>query len=253
MNSKENEKRKLVDNIVEGLKQKPAYLLLFGILVLFMLIVSTFAVVMRDHTAVVIGSFVVVILISLFIAAYVIKVVEGNKPEPIPQKDREVMEKFLPLGTPEDVPLSKEEANRWAKKWNCRWTYMSESGQLLPYVDDNITIHLDRIDRDTGYVRCWDESPYRRGTTKFKLFGRISKRNMALMFYAGYEDFMDFIGVIILRMQTSGVYGWWLGVGKDNTDVGGQFTWKDASMDPDFRPREYDLSKDPPKRMSFLY
>ncbi len=247
MNSTEREKLKLVTSIVEGLKQKPAYLLLFGILVLFMFIVSTFAAVAwrSDQVSIVIGSFVV-ILVALFLAAYVIKIVEGSGR--IPKEHREVMEQLLALGTKEDIPLSNVKAKRWAKRWNCRWTYMSESGGLLPYVDDNVTIDLDRIDLETGLILGRGESPYRGGTT-YELFGRISKRDLALMFYKGQEDMEALMGVIILRMKTGGsVHGWWLGIGKENMDVGGRFTWTEASRDPDFRAREYDITPDPPQR-----
>ncbi|MFQ5585606.1 MAG: hypothetical protein ACE5GF_02105 [Thermodesulfobacteriota bacterium] len=247
MNHTEGQKLKLVTSIVEGLKQKPAYLLLFGILVLFMFIVSGFAAVSwRDHQdTVVIGSFVV-ILVALLLAAYVIKVVEVSGR--IPKDQREVMQQLLALGTKEDIPLSKATAMRWAKRWNCRWTYMSESGRLLPYVDDNVTIAPDRIDLETGLIRCRGESPYRDGTT-YDLFGRISKRNMALMFYRGHEDLEALMGVIILRMKAGGsVHGWWLGIGKENCDVGGQFTWTEARGDPDFHAHEYDLTNDPPRR-----
>lgn len=247
MNSTESEKLKLITSIVEGLKQKPAYLLLFGILVLFMFIVSAFAAVAlrENQVPVVIGSFVV-ILVALFLAAYVIKIVEGSGR--IPKGQREVMQQLLALGTKEDIPLSKAKAKRWAKRWNCRWTYMSESGRLLPYVDDNVTIALDRIDPETGFMRGRGESPYRGGTT-YELFGRISKRDMALMFYRGQEQLEALMGVIILRMKTGGsVHGWWLGIGKENMDVGGRFTWTEASGDPDFRARKYDVTKDPPQR-----
>ncbi len=247
MNSTESEKLKLVTSIVEGLKQKPAYLLLFGILVLFMLIVCAFATVMwqAGQVAIVIGSFVV-ILVALFLSVYVIKIVEGTGR--IPKGQREVMEQLLALGTKEDIPLSNVKAKRWAKRWNCRWTYMSESGQLLPYVDDNVTIALDRIELETGLMRGRGESPYRGGTI-YELFGRISKRDMALMFYRGKEQLEALMGVIILRMKAGGsVYGWWLGIGKENMDVGGRFTWTEASRDSDFRAREYDVSNDPPKR-----
>ncbi len=245
MNSTEREKLKLVTSIVEGLKQKPAYLLLFGILVLFMFIVSMFAVWQSDQVSIVIGSFVV-ILVALFLAAYVIKIVEVSGR--IPKEHREIMQQLLALGTKEDIPLGKTKARRWAKRWNCRWTYMSESGRLLPYVYDNVTIDPDRIEQETGLMCGRGESPYRGGTT-YELFGRISKRDLALMFYKGQEDMEALMGVIILRMKTGGtVHGWWLGIGKENMDVGGRFTWTEASSDPDFRAREYDVTSDPPQR-----
>ncbi len=247
MNNTEKEKLKLISNIVEGLKQKPAYLLIFGILVIFMLIVGGFAAMAwrNDQNLIVISAFAV-ILVALFIAVIVIKIVE--RPGRIPKGQREVMQQLLALGTKDDIPLSNAKVKRWAKRWNCRWTYMSESGRLLPYVDDNVTIDPESIEQETGLMRGKGESPYR-GGTKYELFGRISKRDMALMFYRGKETLEALMGVIILRMKAGGsVYGWWLGIGKENVDVGGRFTWIEANRDPDFQAKEHDVTNDPPQR-----
>ncbi len=243
MNDMEKERLRLLHKIVEGLRVKPAYLLLFGILVVFLFIVSIFAWSNRNSIQVVIAC-LAVIVVALILAAHIIRVVETTGR--VPKGQRQVMEQLLALGTKEDIPISKAKTIRWAKKWNCRWTYLSESGKLLPYVDDNVTFDLDRIDTEHGLVVGRGDLPYLGGTT-YQLFGRISKRDMGLLFYRGRGEIEALMGIIILRMKTNGdVYGWWLGIGKENMDIGGRFTWTEARRDPQFSPREYDVSKDPP-------
>lgn len=249
MNGTESDQIRLIGRIVEGLKQKPAYLLLFGILVLFMFMVIGLAVRFENNNTFVIVS-LGMILVALLVAAYVIKTVEmaGR----VPERQRDVMKQLLALGTDEDIPIGRTKAKRWAKRWNCRWTYLSDSGRLLPYVRDNIIFDIDRIDTEDGLIRGRGESPYRGGST-YDIFGRISKRDMALMFYRFRGELEALMGVLILRMRTGGsVHGWWLGIGKENMDIGGRFTWEEAGADPDFEPRVYEVSEDPPLDSTLL-
>ena len=244
MTSREGEQLGLVAGVIDGLKQKPAYLLLFGILVVFMVVVSSFAWT-ASSDLIIVGSFVV-FLVAFALAANIIKIVELSGR--IPAEQRQVMEQLLALGTKEDIPLTDEKVKRWAERWNCEWSYLSESGRLLPYVNDNITIDIDRVDRETGLARARSESPYRGGAT-YDIWGRISKRDMGLMFYSFQGDLEALQGVIILRLRAAGtVHGWWLGIGKKNVDIGGQFTWTESKADPEFRAESFNTREDPPKR-----
>ncbi len=254
MNEIEIGRERLIARIIDGLEQKPAYLMFFGVcctLFVFGGVGLGYGVWWSErpyaHEALLAGfGLGALALIGAVIVVIVVTIAESRRQIPIRQ--RQVMEQLLALGTSEDIPLTENMKKRWAKRWNCRWTYLAKSGSLKPYVDDNVSFFLDRINTETGLAKGVGESPYR-GGTRYDIFGRISKRNMALMFYKFREELEPLMGVVILRMKTGGdVHGWWLGIGKENMDVGGRFTWTDSSRDADFRSHAYDVSEDPPKR-----
>ncbi len=249
MNGTETEKLRLLDKIAEGLRVKPAYLLFFAILVVILFIVIGFLSWDQRDPTITIGAFALC-GVALLVAPFVIKTVEvaGR----VPKEQRDVMNQLLALGTKEDIPLSKAKAERWAKRWNCRWTYLSKSGQLRRYVDDNVTFDLNGIDTESGLVQGRGESPYRGGTT-YEIFGRLSKRDMALMFYRFRGELEALMGVMIVRMRAGGsAHGWWLGIGKENMDIGGRFTWTDSRQSSAFEPKEYPVRDDPPLDSTFV-
>lgn len=182
------------------------------------------------------GTSQTVLIIGMVIVLVLVVAVAGWRYTK-PQDD--VPSEVAALWTGEDIPLPSPFAQSWIGTWNCRWSFRTPDGKLRPYVHDRISI--ESADHKTGKVTGRGLSAYASGET-YLVHGRLSKRRLAHFFYSSPAPRFGLSGMVILRMApVGGVGGWWLGVGRDGGDVGGEVTWTRAEHDPDkeFQPQVY--------------
>ena len=146
------------------------------------------------------------------------------------------------LWTEEDIPIPQDFAESLKGRWNCRWTYRKPSGELAPYVDDMIDIQT--VDYKTGILEGKGLSIYG-SAAGYKIVGRVSKRRLMHLFYSTPPPKMGLSGMVILRVSPLGnLQGWWLGTGREGSDIGGNTIWIRESDDKDFKMKSYPIETD---------
>lgn len=173
-------------------------------------------------------SLVVLFLITVFCLFYVAK----NKTL-FPSEIKSIWSK-------NDLPLTPEERDAWLGSWNCRWTYTSKEGELLPYVDD--VIEIENIECVSGELSGIGLSSYVEGDRYF-LKGRVSNKRVAHVFYTSSAETAGLSGMFILNRPPIGnITGWWLGAGRSGGDIGGGVTMEKSGKNKDFVIKNYELS-----------
>lgn len=180
---------------------------------------------------IIIGSFIV--LFAVIVAMTLHTFSKGN---PYP-------EEILSIWSKEDLPISELEKQCWLGKWNCRWTYRSIKGELLPYVDD--VVNIESIDPDTGKLNGTAISAYGSGET-YRIVGRISNKRIAHIFYSSPPPRTGLSGMAILsRPPVGDLSGWWLGAGRQGGDIGGGVTMSKAQVGDNFELKVYPVTAIP--------
>lgn len=88
----------------------------------------------------------------------------------------------------------------------------------------------------------------------YKIIGRASKRRLAYLFNSSPPPRYGLAGVVILRMTLFGdIRGWWLGVGREGGDIGGEVTWIRAEKDQNFKVQVYPVQKEAWESIRLIY
>lgn len=200
---------------------------ILSLLVLITIILGT-VIIIKDDGIVTVSSILLLFIITLFCIIYA--VTSGSL---FPNEIRSIWSK-------NDLPVDDHEAHAWLGKWNCRWTYRTKNGQLMPYVDD--IIEIQNIDSKSGELSGIGFSSYVKDSEYF-LKGRASNKRVAHMFYTSPVETAGLSGMVILSRPPLGeITGWWIGAGREGGDIGGGVTMEQHKNNPDFKITNYEVS-----------
>lgn len=184
-----------------------------------------------DRTLLIVGMLLVLLIVVLVAG---IKFVSP----PGSQSGSGAPAEITPLGSQPYPSVDEGVATAWQGRWNCHWTYRSQSGTLEPYVDDQIV--LEKVDRRSAAVQGYGISAQVMAN-RYPISGRIeSNGRYAQLIYSSPPPLVRLAGVFIVCLTASGdLDGWWLGVGSDGGDVGGGVRCVRPDKEPGFELHNY--------------
>jgi hypothetical protein len=126
--------------------------------------------------------------------------------------------------------LDDAHVDAWVGVWRCEWSARTRSGDVVPYIDDTVTV--SKVDPDTGDLTGRATGVYDKNFDGYALAGRVSTQWLAHLYYHFPPPHDEKVGMVILRIdpQADVAEGWWLGGGrgKGAPNVEGPVTWTKA-------------------------
>lgn len=144
-----------------------------------------------------------------------------------------------PLWNEDHLPVDSTHGDLWIGEWNCSWFYKNKKNQLAPYVDD--TIKITSLDKKTGLIEGKGTSCY--GPQEYIVKGRVSKKGIAHIFWLSPPPRFGMTGMAILSFKSDGsINGWWLGISRKSTEIGGNVVWARPNKNKDHKVLAYEAS-----------